>query len=164
MRCAHRPPFSFFRYKRPRLNSIDAASDLGAAEAERVLSATAAPSGAPASDHRSRTEPRAPLPPSQFRASFHLSRHRTRPAPLSDPAGPPNTNAGKALRPSAAFLLLPPFSASLQFENCCRAILEPLKLNEPRARLQSDSECGLMTTDRALSRARRCRNPSFALT
>ena len=51
--------------------------------------------------------------------------------PPSDPAGPPDTNAGNALRPSPAFLLLPPHAASPQFKSCRRAILELLKLSGP---------------------------------
>jgi len=59
-------------------------SDLGAAEAEFTLSANAERPGAPSSGHRSRPEPRAPLPPSQFRAYFILPRHRTRPVPHNE--------------------------------------------------------------------------------
>jgi hypothetical protein len=74
-----------------------------------------------------------------------------------DPAGPPNTSAGNALRPSPAFLLLPPHEASPQFESCRRAILEPLKLSGPLARLPHDPERRRVITDSAPSRARRCR-------
>jgi hypothetical protein len=65
-----------------------------------------------------------------FLATARGRRPFRRPPP-SDPAGPPNTNAGNALRPSPAFLLLPPHAASPQFESCLREILEPRKLSGP---------------------------------
>jgi hypothetical protein len=84
--------------------------------------------------------------------------------PPSDPAGPPNTTAGNALRLSPTFLLLSPHAASPRFESCRRAILEPKKLSGPSARLPHDPERRRVTTNRAPSRARRCRHPSFAPT
>jgi len=51
--------------------------------------------------------------------------------PPSDPAGPTNTNAGNALRPSPVFFLLSLHAASPHFVSFRRAILKPLKLSEP---------------------------------
>ena len=84
--------------------------------------------------------------------------------PLRNPAGPPNTSAESTLRPSPAFFLLPLQTASPHFENCRRAILEPLKLSGPRARMPNDPERRRVTTDRVPSRARRCCHHSFAPT
>jgi len=67
-------------------------------------------------------------------SSFLATARRRRPfrgLPPSNPAGPPNTNAGNALRPPPAFLPLPPHAASPQFESFRRAILEPRKLSGP---------------------------------
>jgi hypothetical protein len=58
-------------------------------------------------------------------------RHPFRGLPPGDPAGLPNTNAGNTLRPSPAFLLLPPHATSPQFESYRRDILEPLEFSGP---------------------------------
>jgi len=52
-------------------------------------------------------------------------------AAARDPAGPPNTSASNALRPSPAFFFLSLNAASPHFVSFRRAILEPLNLSEP---------------------------------
>ena len=134
MRCARRPSSSFLATARGLASIRELPpSDIGDAEASWALSGTAARPGAPGSDHRSGPEPRAPLPPTQFRAyagppntnagnalrqsSVFLlpatvrGLNSVRELPPSDPAGPPNTNAGNALRPSTTFLLLSPLAS-----------------------------------------------------
>ena len=69
--------------------------------------------------------------PTVFFLATARGRRPFRGLPPSDITGPPNTSAGNALRPSPAFLLLPPHAASPHFESCRRAILEPLKLSGP---------------------------------
>jgi hypothetical protein len=68
--------------------------------------------------------------PTFFFLATARGRRPYRGLPPRDPAGPPNTNAGNALRPSPAFFLLSLHAASPHFVSFRRAILKPLNLSE----------------------------------